>query len=403
MTAFETIRVALESIVHNLLRSILTMLGIIIGVAAVISIVAVITGAQRAVDDQIAQLGGVRILSVQSGQSFFRGVASANRVSMTINDYEALLQDSNYLSEVVPEMSTYGQVKYGNQNLSHRINGTTPNYPEVNGIALAHGRMFTEGDVLAHRRMAVLGQEIPVNLDMEPNTMIGRVILINRIPFQVIGVLERVGAPWQNPDDDIFIPISTAEQRVMGNDRLDRLSAKVVDGVPLETAMVDLERVLRREHKIRPGAENDFMIMNRQQFVEAQQQSIAIFAYLLGTVASVSLVVGGIGVMNIMLVSVTERIREIGVRKALGATRFNIMTQFLTEALTIGALGGMLGIALGVGVASAMATLAGFNTFVSVDAVVLAVSVSVGIGLIFGVWPARRAAQLDPVEALRHD
>ena len=403
MNAFETIRVALESIVHNLLRSILTMLGIIIGVAAVISIVAVITGAQRAVDDQIAQLGGARVLSVQSGQSFFRGVASANRVSMTIDDYEALLQDSNYLSEVVPEMSTYGQVKYGNQNLRHRINGTTPNYPEVNGIDLAYGRMFTEGDVLAHRRMAVLGQEIPVNLDMEPNTMIGRVILINRVPFQVIGVLERVGAPWQNPDDDIFIPISTAEQRVMGNDRLDRLSAKVADGVPLETAMVDLERVLRREHKIRPGGENDFMIMNRQQFVEAQQQSMAIFAYLLGTVASVSLVVGGIGVMNIMLVSVTERIREIGVRKALGATRFNIMTQFLTEALTIGALGGMLGIALGVGVASAMATLAGFNTFVSVDAVVLAVSVSVGIGLIFGVWPARRAAQLDPVEALRHD
>jgi len=251
--------------------------------------------------------------------------------------------------------------------------------------------------------MAVLGQEIPVNLEMEPETMLGRTILINRIPFQVVGVLERVGAPWMNPDDDIFIPITTAEQRVIGNDRLDRMSAKVADGIPLETGMVDVERVLRREHKIRPGGQNDFMIMNREQFVEAQQQSMAIFAYLLGGVASVSLLVGGIGVMNIMLVSVTERIREIGVRKALGATRLNILTQFLTEALTIGALGGILGIALGAGTAVAMAKLAGFNTYVSVEAVILAVGVSVGVGLIFGVWPARRAAQLDPVEALRHD
>ena len=403
MTVFETIRVALESILHNLLRSTLTMLGIIIGVAAVIAIVALITGAQRAVDEQIAQLGGARVLSVQPGQSYWRGVASANRVSMTIDDYEALAQDAHYLTELVPEISTYGQIKFGNQNLNHRINGTTPNYPEVNNIDVAYGRMFSEGDVLAHRRMAVLGQEIPANLDMEPENMLGRVILINRVAFQVVGVLERVGAPWQNPDDDVFIPITTAEQRVIGNDKLDRLSAKVADGVPLETGMVDVERVLRREHKIRPGGQNDFMIMNRQQFVEAQQQSMSIFAYLLGGVASVSLLVGGIGVMNIMLVSVTERIREIGVRKALGATRYNILTQFLTEALTIGALGGILGIALGAGIAMAMAKFAGFNTFVSVDAVVLSVGVSVGVGLIFGVWPARRAAQLDPVEALRHD
>lgn len=402
MTAFETIRVALESIIHNLLRSTLTMLGIIIGVAAVIAIVALITGAQRAVDEQISSLGA-GVVSVAPGQSFFRGVASADRVSMTIDDYEALRRDAHHLAEIVPEISSYRQIQYGNQNLRHRINGTTPNYPGVHGIDLAHGRMFSEGDLAARRRVAVLGQEIPVNLDIEPENIIGRMISIDRVAFQVIGVFEEVGLPWQNPDDDVFIPLSTAELRVFGSDRLDRMSAKVAEGIPLETGMVDIERVMRREHKIRPGAANDFMIMNPQQFVEAQQQSMAIFAFLLGGVASVSLVVGGIGVMNIMLVSVTERIREIGVRKALGATRFDILTQFLTEASTIGTLGGLIGIALGWGVAWAMAQLAGFNTVVSVEAVLLAFGVSCGIGLVFGVWPARRAAQLDPIEALRHD
>ncbi|MYD99433.1 MAG: FtsX-like permease family protein [Gammaproteobacteria bacterium] len=402
MTAFETIRVALESIIHNMLRSTLTMLGIIIGVAAVIAIVALITGAQRAVDEQISSLGA-GVVSVAPGQSYFRGVASADRVSMTIDDYHALRRDAHYLAEVVPEMSLYRQIQYGNQNLRHRINGTTPNYPGVHGIEVAHGRMFSEGDLAARRRVAVLGQEIPVNLDIEPENIIGRMISIDRVAFQVIGVFEEVGLPWQNPDDDVFIPLSTAELRVFGSDRLDRLSAKVAEGIPLETGMVDIERVMRREHKIRPGAANDFMIMNPQQFVEAQQQSMAIFAFLLGGVASVSLVVGGIGVMNIMLVSVTERIREIGVRKALGGTRFNILTQFLTEALTIGTLGGLIGIGLGWGVAWAMAQLAGFNTVVSVEAVLLAFGVSGGIGLVFGVWPARRAAQLDPIEALRHD
>ena len=321
MTAFETIRVALESIIHNLLRSTLTMLGIIIGVAAVIAIVALITGAQRAVDEQISSLGA-GVVSVAPGQSFYRGVASADRVSMTIDDYVALRRDAHYLAEVVPEMSSYRQIHYGNQNLRHRINGTTPNYAGVHGIDVAHGRMFSEGDLAARRRVAVLGQEIPVNLDIEPENIIGRMISIDRVAFQVVGVFEEVGLPWQNPDDDVFIPLSTAELRVFGSDRLDRLSAKVAEGIPLETGMVDIERVMRREHKIRPGAANDFMIMNPQQFVEAQQQSMAIFAFLLGGVASVSLVVGGIGVMNIMLVSVTERIREIGVRKALGATRF---------------------------------------------------------------------------------
>ena len=403
MSLLETIRVALESIVANLLRSSLSMLGIIIGIAAVISSVALGSGAQRAMDQQIENLGA-RVLSVMPGQSFFRGVASANRVSLTVDDYEALRRDAPLLAEVVPELGSGRQIKFGNKNLRHTINGTTENYPEVHRLQVAQGRMFTVGDIAAKRRVAVLGAEIPANLESEPEQLIGQTLFISRIPFEIIGVFDEVGARFgPNPDDDVFIPISTAELRVFGSDRLRGLSAQVAEGVSLEMGMVDIERVLRREHKIRAGEDNDFMIMNRRQFIDMAAASTEIFADLLAGIAGISLLVGGIGIMNIMLASVTERTREIGVRKALGATRFNILLQFVIEALTIGALGGLLGIALGAGGAWFFTRFARWNVFISADAVLLAVAFSVGVALFFGIWPARRAAQLDPIEALRHD
>ena len=403
MSIIETIRVALSSIIANLLRSSLTMLGIIIGVAAVITMVALGTGAQRAVDEQIQQLG-TRVLSVMAGQSFWRGVASANRVSLTVDDYEALVRDAPLLAEVVPELSGGRQIKYGNKNLFHDVVGTTTNFPAVHAVEIEAGSMFTTGDIAARRRVVVLGSEIPENLEMAPENLIGRTIAINRIPFEIIGVFKEVGQRFgPEPDDRVFIPLTTAELRVFGQDRLRGLSAQVAEDVSLEMGMVDIERVLRREHKIRPGEDNDFMIMNRRQFMEMAQASTEIFAFLLASIAGVSLLVGGIGIMNIMLVSVTERTREIGVRKALGATKFNILMQFVIEALSIGALGGLLGIALGAGGAWALTEFANWNVFISLDAVLLAVVFSVGVGLFFGIWPARRAAQLDPIEALRHD
>ena len=403
MSIFETMRVALESIVANLLRSSLTMLGIVIGVAAVITMVALGAGAQRAVDEQIDSLGA-RVLSVRPGQSFWRGVASAERVSLTVDDYEALRRDSQLLSAVVPELGSSRQIKFGNKNLRHTVNGTTPNYPQVHKLEVVHGRMFTAGDLAAKRRVAVLGSEIPANLEIEPAHLIGQTLFISRIPFQVIGVFSEVGERFgPEPDEDVFIPLTTAELRVFGHDRLRGLSAQVADDASLEMGMVDIERVLRREHKIRPGEDNDFMIMNRRQFIDMAAASTEIFAFLLASIAGVSLLVGGIGIMNIMLVSVTERTREIGVRKALGATRFNILMQFVIEALTIGVLGGLLGIAVGAGGALALTEAAQWNVHISTDAVMLAVAFSVGVGLFFGIWPARRAAQLDPIEALRHD
>ncbi|MDE0692126.1 MAG: ABC transporter permease [Gammaproteobacteria bacterium] len=403
MSIIETVRVALASIVANLLRSSLTMLGIIIGVAAVITMVALGTGAQRAVDEQIDQLG-TRVLSVMAGQSFRRGIASANRVSLTVDDYEALVRDAPLLAEVVPELSGGRQIKYGNKNLFHEVVGTTTNFPAVHAVDIAAGSMFTAGDLATRRRVVVLGSEIPENLEVTADSLIGHTLTINRTPFEIIGVFEEVGQRFgPEPDDRLFIPLTTAELRVFGQDRLRGLSAQVADDVSLEMGMVDIERVLRREHKIRPGEDNDFMIMNRRQFMEMAQASTEIFAFLLASIAGVSLLVGGIGIMNIMLVSVTERTREIGVRKALGATRFNILMQFVIEALTIGVLGGVLGIALGAGAAWALVEFAGWNVFISVDAVLLAVVFSVGVGLFFGIWPARRAAELDPIEALRHD
>ncbi len=403
MSIIETVRVALASIVANLLRSSLTMLGIIIGVAAVITMVALGTGAQRAVDEQIDQLG-TRVLSVMAGQSFRRGIASANRVSLTVDDYEALVRDAPLLAEVVPELSGGRQIKYGNKNLFHEVVGTTTNFPAVHAVDVAAGSMFTAGDLATRRRVVVLGSEIPENLEVTADSLIGHTLTINRTPFEIIGVFEEVGQRFgPEPDDRLFIPLTTAELRVFGQDRLRGLSAQVADDVSLEMGMVDIERVLRREHKIRPGEDNDFMIMNRRQFMEMAQASTEIFAFLLASIAGVSLLVGGIGIMNIMLVSVTERTREIGVRKALGATRFNILMQFVIEALTIGVLGGVLGIALGAGAAWALVEFAGWNVFIAADAVLLAVVFSVGVGLFFGIWPARRAAELDPIEALRHD
>ena len=403
MSILETVRVALESIVANLLRSSLTMLGIVIGVAAVITVVALGAGAQRAVDEQIENLGA-RVLSVVPGQSFWRGVASSNRVSLTVEDFEALQRDANVLSEVVPELGSGRQIKFGNTNLHHNINGTTENYPEVHGLTVEHGRMFTAGDLVAKRRVAVLGAEVAANLKTEPQFLVGETLFVSRIPFEIIGVFGAVGERFgPDPDENVFIPLTTAELRVFGHDRLRGLSAQVAEEASLEMGMVDIERVLRREHKIRPGEDNDFMIMNRRQFIDMAAASTEIFAFLLVSIAGVSLLVGGIGIMNIMLVSVTERTREIGVRKALGATRFNILMQFVIEALTIGALGGLLGIALGAGGALTLTELAQWNVHMSTDAVMVAVAFSVGVGLFFGIWPARRAAQLDPIEALRRD
>ncbi len=401
----ETIKVAFASIRANKLRSLLTMLGIIIGVGAVIAMVALGTGAQKAVNDRINALGA-NLFTVTPGQSNFGrpGVASDNRVSLTTDDALALERDATLLDAVLPELARPQQVKYGNLNINVTILGTVPQYVPVRTYDVVAGRNFTKGDDAGRQRYAVLGADIPRQLNANGAAMIGQQILIRGIPFEVIGVLGPKGSQgFFNPDEQIIIPLATAQYRVFGTDRLRSISVQVKSGVPVDQGIVDVERVLRRQHKIRPGGENDFTIRNPQDIAATQQAATQILGVLLLSIAGVSLVVGGIGIMNIMLVSVTERTREIGIRKALGATKATILMQFLIEALVLCITGGLIGIMLGTGIAVLLSKAFGWNTLVSTASIVIAFGFSAAVGLIFGILPARKAASLDPIVALRYE
>lgn len=404
MIVGETVKVALSSIRANKLRAALTMLGIIIGVGAVIAVVALGTGAQKAVEDRINALGA-NVLSVFPGQSFFGGRSSDVRVSLTVDDYEALRRDATQIAGVVPELSRNMTVGYGAQNLNVSIVGTTPNFLSVKNFTVQYGEMFSTGDDGARQRYAVLGSAIPEMLNVNPAALLKQQISVGGQTFEVIGILAKKGAAmsFQNPDEQILIPLSTARYRLMGTDRLRQISLQVRSDTPLERGMVDIERILRREHKIRPGGDNDFQIRNQQDILATQQQATQVFGVLLASIAAVSLIVGGIGIMNIMLVSVTERTREIGVRRALGATRLNIMSQFLIEAVVLCLLGGLFGVILGSASARAMSKFLGWNTLISPTAVAVAFAFSALVGLFFGLWPARRAANLNTIDALRYE
>ncbi len=404
MLVGETVAVAFQSIRANKLRSLLTMLGIIIGVGAVITMVALGSGAQKAVEDRIAALGA-NVFTVFAGQGRMGGIRITDQTILSTDDYAALVRDAKLLKAVVPEMQQPLQVKFGNQNSNINVVGTTPNYLEVKNYTVPHGRMFTPGDDEARQRYAVLGAAVPGMLGGNPAAMIHQTLQIRGINFEIIGVLSEKGSAggWSNPDEQILIPLQTAKYRVFGSDRLRSMSVEVADGVPLQQGMVDLERILRREHRIRPGGENDFTIRNQQDILATQQQTTQVFTTLLASIAAVSLLVGGIGIMNIMLVSVTERTREIGVRKALGATRTNIMLQFLVEALALCLVGGLFGILAGIGTAMALSRIMQWNTLISPMAVAVAFGFSALVGLFFGIWPARRAARLDPIVALRYE
>ena len=399
----ETIRVAFGAIRANPLRSFLTMLGMVIGVGAVITMVALGTGAQAAVEEQIQSLG-TDLLAIYPGQSFMHGVARGDRVSVTMDDAEALAIDGYALVAVVPEMSRRQQIEYGNANASVNVMASTPQYIEVQNQHIVAGRMFTEADSDQRRRVVVLASSVPEMLGGNGVAMIGQQLSIRGIPFEIIGLLNEKGAQGHNnPDEQVLIPLKTGQFRVFGTNRLRAITVQVGDPDSMMVAMIGIERVMRREHGIQPGATNDFQIRDRTEFLAAQQETAQTFTFLLAGIAAVSLLVGGIGIMNIMLVSVTERTREIGIRKALGAQRRTILLQFLVEAVTLCMVGGTIGVLAGAGTAMALARFQGWNTLVSAESVVVAFVFSAVIGVFFGMWPARRAARMDPIEALGHE
>ena len=402
MFVLDVLRQALESIGASLFRALLTMLGMIIGVAAVVTMVSLGTGAQRAVEQQMEALGA-DILAVTNSQRRFRGVSLENS-SLSSGDALALRRDARHLSVVAPKITQRLQLEFGNRNARAEMVGSTSEYAALHRRGLAWGRMFVPAEEEARLRVAVLGSEVPERLETTAEELLGRNVQLAGTPFEVIGVLEESGSTgMRNPNDDVLIPLSTAQYRVTGSDRLESMDVQIRKGSAVEQALVDIERILRREHRIRPGEDNDFGILDRRQFLEVREETARIFALLLPAIAGVSLVVGGIGIMNIMLVTVAERTREIGVRRAIGATRGAILSQFLVESSLLCLLGGLLGVAAGWGASELLAEFFSWQTVVAFEAVLFGLGCSLVIGVVFGLWPARRAAALDPIEALRHE
>ena len=402
----EIISVALGALRANKLRSLLTMLGIVIGVGAVIAVVALGTGAQQAVKDRIAALG-TTLLTVNPGQQRGQGVAIAGgQQRLTIDDANAVDERATTLLAVQPEMRSQQQVVYGNKNANTQIIGTTPNYLEVRKYTLKVGKMFTAADNEGRQRVVVLGSAVVDNLGITtPEALIGELVRIRGTQFQVIGVLASKGQAnaFQNPDDQVLVPIQTARFRVNGSDRLQSISALAETEDKIPDAMADIQRILRRQHRIRQGAPDDFQIRNQSDILTTTQETTQVMTYLLSGIAAVSLLVGGIGIMNIMLVSVTERTREIGIRLAVGALEREVLLQFLIEAVVLSSIGGLIGVALAaigsLAAANAMQVPFLFDARINI----LAFMFSAAIGVIFGFFPARRAARMDPVVALARE
>ena len=410
MNLAATLRVALLALRINKMRSALTMLGIIIGVAAVLVMIAVGNGAQARVEEQIKSLGS-NIIMVLSGSVTSGGARGGSGSQPTIyeEDAAAMMREIDDIQAAAPTLRASGQVIAGNANWSTTFYGITPEYLEVREWPIVEGRSFETTEMNGSGKVVLIGQTVAENL-FGAASPLDQVIRVRKVPLTVIGVLQRKGQSMsgQDQDDTLLMPINTARTRVIGvtqakSHSVSSIMVKVKDGADMTQAEAHLKELLRQRHRVQPGQDDDFYVRNLSEILQAQEASSKVMALLLAAVASVSLLVGGIGIMNIMLVSVTERTREIGLRMAVGARGRDILTQFLVEAVTLSVIGGFIGIVLGVSTALLIAKLAGWPTALSVTAIILAAGFAAIIGIFFGYYPARKASRLLPIDALRYE
>jgi putative ABC transport system permease protein len=403
-------RIAVRALRVNKLRSILTMLGIIMGVAAVIAMISVGSGAQARIAEQIQSLGA-NMLVVLSGSSTTGGVrlGAGSQLTITEEDAWAIKREVPLIEAAAPSMRGSAQVVWGNLNWSTQVQGVTPEFFEARDWPVVAGQAFAQDAVDGATKVALLGETVARNLfaDSDP---LGQVIRIRKVPFTVVGVLGKKGqTTWgQDQDDIILVPLSTAKRKLLGvsqaNSRsVGAISVRVREGEDMKDAETQTRELLRQRHRLQPYQDDDFNIRNLAEYAAAQEESSRVMTILLAAIASVSLLVGGIGIMNIMLVSVTERTREIGLRMAVGARGRDILMQFLVEAVTLSLIGGTIGVVLGLVTSYTIPYFAGWRTLVRPEAIVIAFGFAAAIGIFFGFYPARKAAGLNPIEALRYE
>ena len=398
----ESLKSATISIRTNIVRSFLTTLAIIIGTAAVIAVIGIGSSANKALDAQIDDFGP-RTLVVSPGQNR-RGTVTKGLIPLDIKDSQALEKNNDHQWMVSPYITRNRQIKFNNANINERIRANLPIHFKVRGYEIEYGRIFTEDENLGRKKVVVLGSDVPKELKTTATKILNKEVLIAGNSYKVIGVLAEEGSTgWQNPDDELYVPLLTGSQRLFGTKNLDSLNIAIEKDANVDEVMMTIERILRSQHDIGPGEDNDFRINDYSQYSDLRKQATGIFTALIAGIAGISLVVGGIGVMNIMLVSVTERTREIGLRKALGATYKAIMLQFIIEAVLLCVIGGTVGVILGTSILYLFASFNEWPFAMPISAIIGSITFSAMVGLFFGIWPARKAANLDPATSLRYE
>jgi len=401
----ELLKMAWRSLAANKLRTFLTMLGVIIGVTSVIALVSVGMGVKKNVVDSISRLGS-NMLIIMAGSSNRGGMrgAAGSITTLTYADAEAIKDKIKHIDHVSPTVQGSYQIVYGHENWNSTVTGVIPEYVAIQSLSLKSGLFFSEHDVDVRNRVAVIGSTVATNLFDSVNP-VGKKIRIGNAPYTIIGVLESKGQSMggQDQDDIVLVPLTTAQERLIGITHVRSINVQVSDADKMDEVQSNIEKLLRQRHRIRVGTEDDFNVRNMTSIMETMTSTTTMITLLLGAIAGISLIVGGVGIMNITLASVTERTREIGIRKAIGATYSNIMLQFLIESTMISIIGGIIGIIIGIGAAQAISKFGNFTTVISGLSIAASFGFALFVGIFFGMLPARKAARLDPIDALRYE